>query len=171
MQVFGKQISKWWLLLLAPLSLVALPLLMILCFAVNNFAGAIVGPPAIWNRTRHTLEHNDLVGSYKETERRWDRPKNGSGAALDLHADGSMTVSNLPDDSITTSCLMSGKGTWSGPDGDEKLDLNLISDGAQGSCESGSYQLLELAGQSKPYSLYWVLGDPDSGTGIWLTTQ
>ena len=106
-----------------------------------------------------------------ESERHWDQAKTGPDALLELHSDGSMKVSFLPDDSIGSSCVLSGTGTWSGPDGEQKINLTVNSDGAQGSCESGSYSFLELVGHSKPYTLYWVLGDPDSGTGIWLKRQ
>ena len=82
-----------------------------------------------------------------------------------------MEVESLPVDSITSSCILSGTGQWSGPDEDQKLDLIVTSNGPPGSCESGSYSFLELVGHSKPYGLYWVLGDPDSGTGIWLKKQ
>lgn len=168
MRVFGKQFSYWWFLLIAPVLIISSPLLLILFFAANNFAGAILGPPAIWNRTWHSPPRKDLVGRYIESERHWDQPDTHSKATLELRADGSMNVSALPDDSVTSTCILSGTGTWQGPDEDQKLDLIYISDGSAGSCKSGSYSFLELAGHSEPYDLYWVLGDPDSGTGIWL---
>jgi hypothetical protein len=34
-------------------------------------------------------------------------------------------------------------------------------------CDNSSWSL-ELAGHSKPCSLYMSVGDPDSGTGIWF---
>jgi hypothetical protein len=79
-----------------------------------------------------------------------------------------MTVANLPLEFGETSCTLSGTGSWSGPDDDQQIGLNVISAGATGSCGSGSYSFLELEGHSKPYKLYWVVGDPDSGTGVWL---
>jgi len=46
------------------------------------------------------------------------------------------------------------------------LASNLPSDAELKTCVvSGE---LELAGHSQPYSLYLVIGDPDSGTGIWF---
>jgi hypothetical protein len=87
------------------------------------------------------------------------RPLRGVGAALDLKSDGSMSVRDLPEELRTTSCTLSGAGKWSGPDEDQKLDLNVISDGSPGSCESGSYSFLELAEvvvqirRAAPYSL------------------
>jgi len=171
MRVFGRNLSNWWLLLLVPLLVASFPVLLILFFAGNNLAGAIIGPPAIWNRTWQSPPRGDLVGRYLESERNWDRAKTGPDAALDLRSDGSMSVSFLPDDSITSSCVLSGTGKWTGPDEDQKIDLSVNSDGAPGSCESGSYSSLEIVGHSKPYTLYWVLGDPDSGTGIWLRRQ
>jgi hypothetical protein len=168
MRVFGKQFSNWWLLLILPSLIICAPFLLILFFAANNFAGAIIGPPAIWNRTWNSPPRADLIGKYVESERHWDQPGPYSRVALELRADGSMSVSALPNDSITSTCILSGTGTWRGPDADQKLDLVYTSDGAVGSCKSDSYPFLELAGHSKPYELYWVLGDPDSGTGIWL---
>jgi hypothetical protein len=168
MRVFGKQFSNWWLLLILPSLIICAPFLLIFFFAANNFVGAIVGPPAIWNRMWNSPPRGDLIGKYVESERHWDQPSPYSKAVLDLRADGSMSVSALPDDSIASTCILSGTGTWRGPDADQKLDLVYTSDGAAGSCKSDSYPFLELAGHSKPYELYWVLGDPDSDTGIWL---
>ncbi|SRR5579875_1702989 len=168
MEIFGRKISIWWLLLVPPVLLLAMPASMMLFFMGNHLAGAIIGPPAIWNRPRHTPPRLDLVGNYSEVERHWDKPTTLSPAILTLSADGTMHVTNLPFESGDRVCILSGNGNWSGPDGEQKMDLNLISDGSINSCESGSYSSIELAGRSKPYSLYWVLGDPDSGTGIWL---
>lgn len=171
MQFFGKQLSTWWLLLLFPLVLVCLPLLLISFFALNNLAGAIIGPPAFWNRTRHSPPREALVGRYVETERRWDQSSDHSNAWLELRSDGSMSVGALPEDAITSVCTLSGNGRWGVPDADEKINLFVTSDGAHGSCQSGSYGSFELVGQAEPYGLYWVLGDPDSGTGVWLKKQ
>ena len=171
MQVGGRQFSKWWLLLLIPLFLASAPVLLILFFAGNDLIGAIIGPPAMWERTHNSPPREELVGRYKESKRTWDRPQNGPDAMVELREDGSMEVESLPDDSITGSCMLSGMGQWSGPDEDQKLDLIVTSNGAPGSCESGSYPFMELVGHSKPYGLYWVLGDPDSGTGIWFKKQ
>jgi hypothetical protein len=168
MHVFGKKISNWWLLLAFPIVVLALPALLMLFFMGNNIAGAIVGPPAIWNRTWNTPSQTDLVGEYRETERHWDAPTAHPPANLKLNADKSMEVVNLPYEFADQVCILSGKGTWNGPDEDQKIGLTLNSDGSTGSCVSGLYTSFELSGHSKPYSLYWVLGDPDSGTGIWL---
>jgi hypothetical protein len=171
MRVFGRQVSKWWLLLLLPILIVGSPVLLMLFFAGNHLAGAIVGPPAIWNRPIHTPSQDELVGRYVESERHWDRPKAGPNAALELRSDGTMAVSALPNDSITSTCILSGSGTWS-PGYDQRIDLFVTSDRSPGTCESGGYSsFLDIAGRSKPYSLYWVLGDPDSGTGVWLKRQ
>ena len=140
-------------------------------FAGNNFIGAIIGPPAVWERTHHSPPREDIVGRYKESKRTWDQAKSGPDAMLELRGDGSMAVEALPEDSITSTCILSGTGQWEGPNEDQMLYLVVNSNGAPGSCRSGSYGPLELAGHSKPYGLYWVLGDPDSGTGIWFKQQ
>jgi|GEM_PF-3317341 len=174
MRVFGKHLSKWWLLLFVPVLVLAWPVLLIGFFAANNLAGAILGPPALWERTLNSPPQAELVGFYAESERHWDRPEMSGHATLELHGDGSMNVSDLPNDGITSTCLLSGSGRWSGPTstGDlVKIDLVLVAKDAHGSCAPGSYSFLELVGHAKPYGFYWVLGDPDSGTGIWLKKQ
>jgi hypothetical protein len=171
MRVFGWHISKWWLLLFVPVCVLALPLLLMGFFAANSLAGAIIGPPAIWNRPWHSPPREDLVGRYVETERHWNRPKTGPDAVLELNRDGSMRVSAFPYEFWPNTCTLSGTGRWSGPDEDRDIILAVTSDGAPGSCESGSYSYIEIARHSKPYDLYWILGDPDSGTGVWLKRQ
>jgi len=165
MRVFGRQISKWWLL---PSGLIVCsPLLLPLFFAANNFAGAIVGPPAIWDVPFRHPSQDDLVGRYVESERHGYSEYAGP-AVLELKSDGTMTVNDLPQDSGTNTCTLSGSGSWRAPGGQE-VGLDFNSDGAPGICKSGWYaSSLEVAGHSKSYKLYWVLGDPDSGTGIWL---
>jgi len=167
-RVFGKKFSNWWLALLVPVLIACLPLLLMGFFVANDLAGALIGPPAIWNRTFHSPPRSDLAGQYVETERRWDRSTSGPGAEFELRADGSMRVSGLPQDAITSTCTLSGSGSWTGPNDDQQVDLIVDSDGSPGSCPSGAYQFLQLTGHSKPYGFYWVLGDPDSGTGIWF---
>jgi hypothetical protein len=171
MRILGRQISNWWLLVVLPLLFVAAPVLLIGFFAANNLAGAILGPPAIWNRPRNSPPREELVGTYMESGRREGQRSGGQRVSLLLSADGSMVVNNLPYEFYPSSCILSGKGTWSGPNGDQRIDLTVTSDQAPGSCSSGSYIGLELTGRSKPYGLYWVIGDPDSGTGVWLIRQ
>jgi hypothetical protein len=172
MQILGRRISKWWLLLLLPLAVISSPLLLILFFAGNNLAGAILGPPAIWSRPIHTPLHLDLVGQYRESTRHVDQKASASKAILDLNADDSMSVTAIPYESFgNRTCVLSGRGRWGGPDHDNKINLIYESDRTQGACESGSYPYLEVVGHAKPYGLYWVIGDPDSGTGVWLKTK
>lgn len=171
MRICGRLLSKWWLLLLPPILIMTLPLLLMIFFMGNNLAGAIFGPPAIWNRPRHTPERADLVGNYLESERHLDTAIGHPPATLTLDADGSMSVTNLPFEFGETSCILSGRGTWSGPDEAQQIQLTVSSNGSTGSCKSGFYPAFELAGHSKPYALYWVVGDPDSGTGVWLRSR
>lgn len=170
MRFYGRQVSKWWLFLLLPIAMLGALMLPLLFFAGNNFAGAIIGPPAIWNRPIHAPAQADLVGRYVETKRTWERDENGPKAVLELKSDGTMTVRALPDDRITSLCTLSGSGTWKA-DG-QVINLDFISDGTPGACESASMGgNPQITGRSKPYELYWILGDPDSGTGIWLKRQ
>jgi hypothetical protein len=171
MQVFGRNISKWWLLLFTPALFLCIPLLLFGLIVGGHVVGGIFGPPAVWERTRHSPPRADLAGTYIEAERHWDRPKTGPSASLELHWDGSMAVHALPLDAGSLDCMLSGTGQWEGPWGDQGLYLDFVSDGTPGSCKSGKYGSLQLVGNAKPYRLYWVLDDPDSGTGIWFKRQ
>jgi len=102
-----------------------------------------------------------------ESERHLDETRPPTAASLTLQADGSMTVANLPAEFGTSTCTLYGTGRWAGPD-DDGVRLTVVSDQHLGSCQSGSYAGLELAGHTKPYRLYWIVGDPDSGTGVWF---
>jgi hypothetical protein len=89
---FGKRFSNWWSLALVPIALIASPILLMGFFMANNLAGAMFGPPAIWNRPWQTPSRNDLVGTYMELERPLDDNGPPGSASLTLQADGSMTV-------------------------------------------------------------------------------
>ena len=136
-------------------------------FMANNLAGALFGPPALWNRPWNTPARSDLQGNYVESARHLDDDRSLPAATLVLFSNGSMTVAHLPADYGTSACTLSGTGTWGGPD-DDGLRLMVTSDLRPGSCPSGSYAGLEIAGHSRPYRLYWIVGDPDSGTGVWF---
>jgi hypothetical protein len=171
MKIRGRQISNWWLLLFGALLLLASPLLLMGFFMSNNLAGAIFGPPAIWNRPSKPPSTGDIAGSYRESERHWQDHATTTRATLSLNSDGTMTVTNLPDSNGETGCILSGKGTWSEPDGESKVVLFIQQNDSVATCKTGGYGSFEIAGHSKPYSLYWVLGDPDSGEGVWLKSD
>jgi hypothetical protein len=166
-RAFGKQFSNWWLLAVVPIAVIASPILLMGFFTANNLAGAMFGPPAIWNRPWQGSPRADLIGDYVESERHLDSSGASTSASLTLRADGSMTVANLPANFGTSTCILSGTGSWKGPD-DNGIALRVVSDQKPDSCGSDLYGGLELAGHSKPYRLYWIVGDPDSGTGVWF---
>ena len=173
MKIFGRQISNWWLLLVAVILVVCSPLLLMGFFAANNLAGAIIGPPAIWNRTGHTPPRNDVVGDYVESERRLGSDIKGPPATLSLHADGTMVVKGLPFDEYPGYCVWSGEGQWCLVDDDcANVDLDVLTVGSDNTCShANGDSKIELAGHSQPYKLYWIVGDPDSGTGVWLVKK
>jgi hypothetical protein len=160
-------------MLLAVLLLVlSAPLLLMGFFAANNLAGAIFGPPAIWERPTGTPAHQDIVGEYQETTRRTDDQTHETASSLTLRVDGTMVVEGLPYEIYPNTCTISGTGRWNGPGGDEQqIYLFVTSKEGPGLCASGEYAGLEVTGHSKPYSLYWVLGDPDSGNGVRLSRR
>jgi hypothetical protein len=135
---------------------------------MSHAIGGVLGPPAIWDRPTHTPRRTELVGSYYEFKRTGVREKGAAGAQIELRGDGSMHISALPTDDTTSTCNLSGDGKWGVPDGDNQLTFSIKSDGAEDSCPSGSYSFAALTGHAAPYQIYWVLGDPDSGTGVWL---
>jgi hypothetical protein len=169
MQILRRRLSPWWLLLLVPVLLLALPFIGILLIVAGHIAGGVFGPPAIWNRPRHAPKREELIGRYVESKRSWERQQSGPAASIQLLSDGSIRISALPDDSISAACLLNGSGKWGAPDGEMRISFTFKSDESHGSCRDGSYSGFDLAGQSTPYKLYWILGDPDSGEGIWLT--
>jgi hypothetical protein len=169
MKIRGRNISNWWFLAFGIFLVVASPIFLIGFFAANNFAGAIFGPPAIWDTPRETPKRDDLIGQYSETKRTWNDTGTKTSASVSLLADGTMTVHALPMD-WPDSCLLSGSGRWNGPR-DLKLSLTLTLPSTDNTCKLGEYEYIALAGHSKPYRLYWVIGDPDSGTGVWMARK
>ena len=157
---------------MVPLLVSCVPLLLGGFFAANNLAGAILGPPAIWERPRNTPSYQDIVGEYQQTARRTDDDTRGNPASLTLLADGTMVVENLPYEFYPNTCTISGTGRWEGPHGDnQQIYLIVTSKEGPGLCASGGYAGLEVTGRSKPYSLYWVIDDPDSGYGVRLSRR
>ena len=69
-------------------ALIASPILLMGFFMANNLAGAMFGPPAIWNRPWQAPPRKDLVGNYMESERNLDDSSPPAVASLTLQADG-----------------------------------------------------------------------------------
>lgn len=92
MQVFGKKFSNWWLLVLQPILLLCSPVLLILFFAANNFAGAIIGPPAIMEPYAALATARGSRRPLRGVGTALGSAKIGPDAALDLGNDGSMSV-------------------------------------------------------------------------------
>ena len=171
MRVFGQHFSSWWLLLLLPIGLFGLPSLVGLFFAANLFAGAILGPLAIWEIPWTTPARSELVGRYIESERHLDREAPGPAATVELHQDGTMRVDALPDDLQPGFCTLTGIGTWIAPSSDTELLLHVAAaEKGPHRCESSTYPI-EVTGHWAPHGLYRVAGDPDSGTGIRFRRQ
>jgi hypothetical protein len=166
MRIFGRSISKWWLAPIPPTLALGLPALLMLFFMGNNLAGAVFGPPALWNRPWNSPPRSDLLGTYQESERNLDRTTGATTARITLEADGSMTAFALPSQSELSTCTVSSKGFWGGPYGGT-INIRFPAGVNKSTCDNSSWSL-ELAGHSKPYSLYMSVGDPDSGTGIWF---
>ena len=72
--------------------LVGIPILLLGLIVGGHIVGGILGPPAIWERTRHSPPRTDLIGTYMEAERHWDHSKTGPNAIVELRLDGSMSV-------------------------------------------------------------------------------
>jgi hypothetical protein len=157
------------MLLAVPILIFGAPVLLMGFFAANSLAGAILGPPALWERSSSTPPHQDIVGEYREISRRSEDHTHGN-ASLILREDGTMVVDGLPYEFYPKTCTVSGTGRWTGPRGDDQqIHLVITSKDGPEVCASGEYPGLEVTGRSKPYGLYWVIGDPDSGTGVRLS--
>jgi hypothetical protein len=160
------------MLLAVPLLVLSAPVLLMGFFAANNFAGAIFGPPAIWERPTNTPAYQDIVGEYQETARQTEDQAHGNPASLTLRADGTMVVEGLPYEFYPKTCTITGIGRWEGPRGDyQQIYLVVTSKEGPGLCASGGYGGLEVTGRSNPYSLYWIIGDPDTGYGVRLSRK
>src|ERR1700751_5087645 len=97
-------------------------------FAANNLAGAILGPPAIWERPSTTPARRDIVGDYHETRRTVTGAQTDQ-AFFSLRDDGTMVVEGLPVEFYPKTCTLSGRGTWSVPVGDyQQIYLVVASD-------------------------------------------
>jgi hypothetical protein len=168
MRILGRSISTWWLLLV-PICVLSLPALLILFFAANDFAHAIFGPPVIWYRPRHTPPPAALVGRYSESERSWYTMTSPT-AAVELRSDRSASAWNLPSEVALRTCVISGAGSWSGPDQEGRVRIDFPQSITISACHVAerAYASFELAGHSQPYRLYLIIEDPDSGTGIWF---
>ncbi len=176
MRIFGKERSSRWVVLgsvLLVLASVAIsPLMRMAFFLSNNLAGVVLGPPAIWNRPRQMPSVEDLAGNYIETSRNLDRSFSERNASLELHRDGTMRVSDLPYEQMNQQlCQVSGLGSWSKSFDGDHLDLRLTSTFGEGQCPEGDYSGFAIAGHIKPYSLYWIVSDSNSGTGVWLASN
>jgi hypothetical protein len=149
------------MLLAVPLVVLGAPMLLIGFFAANNFAGAILGPPAIWERPKNSVSRQDVVGEYVEISRNTTDQVPSKKATLALRADGTMVVEGLPYEFYPDTCTITGTGTWNGPDDNElKIDLSLTSDGSSGVCPPGGIN-------------FWSRPDVPSHTGSigWLAIR
>ena len=171
MKIRGRQIANGWLLVLGGAILLVSPFLLMGFFLANDLAGAILGPPAIWNRAWHAPAGGDLAGSYHESERHWKGGSPSIRASLQLNSDGTMTMNNFPNSDGELNCVMSGSGSWKMDDSQVDLILEKYDNSSTCKIEGLPYGImgaLAVAGHSKPYTLYRTLGDPDSGEGVWL---
>ncbi len=168
MRFFGRNISRWWLIAAPPVLLMLLPGMLMLFFFGNNLAGAVFGPPAIWNRPWDSPQRADMFGTYLESRRNLDQAVEFKHpAVITLRDDGSMIVSDLPTQSELSGCTVSAKGFWGGPWGDT-IDIRFMPSQDKRACDRSEYWSIQIASRSKPYRLYMPVGDPDSGTGIWF---
>jgi len=174
MKILRWRFSNWWLSVIIPIGIILVPVFFFGLIVASHLAGAVLGPPAIWNRPLTTPSRSEIAGSYHEVKRVWQDGISGPHATLRLKDDGTMTVTNLPKSDGIESCMLSASGTWGmSLDDVSGIDLTVLKTDSSTTCKleglpygiSGAFN---IAGHRKPYSLYWILGDPDSGEGIWF---
>jgi hypothetical protein len=174
MKILRWRLSNWWLLALVLIAIISVPLLLFGLIIGGHIVGGIVGPPAIWNRPLAQPSRTEIVGSYHEVERHWQDGLTGPPATMRFNEDGTMTLANLPQSDGIKNCMLSASGAWRiAADGDSEIDLTVLKTEGSTTCKLeglpyGISGILSIAGHWPPHSLYWVLGDPDSGEGIWF---
>lgn len=146
--------------------------------SVAVFAMALVACHGIqWSEldfTRHRPSRADLIGKWVPTPVSLRDMKERGGYAiskheLDLHADGTFSVINMPDwwnnfggESHRT--LQSGSGVWSVQQEDDGVAVWLI----YLDFVDRHRISLNLRHQKPPYSIHIMLGDPDTGRAMLL---
>ncbi|CAN5393173.1 hypothetical protein BH09SUM1_BH09SUM1_33610 [soil metagenome] len=142
--------------------------------------------PYGWLYTRNKPNPSDLVGVYtpvakslafiKDEGHYKPRP-----ASIALFADGTMTISNIPDwwnNGWGTSGGGFDSGTCTWKLNQDKWRCNLwINFSKTDQFDSLKREHkpfngeMELTGQKPPYKIYLIVGDPDSDEGIWFEKQ
>jgi hypothetical protein len=145
MKILRRRLSNWWLLVFVPIAIISVPLLLFGLIVGGHIVGGIVGPPSIWNRPSTPPARADLAGSYRESERHWQDHTTATPTTLTLNSDGTMTVANLPDSNGETQSILSGKGRWSGPDGNSGLVLFIQQYDSAATCKTGGYGSFEIS--------------------------
>jgi hypothetical protein len=178
MQVFGRRHPRWLVVSAVALCVLALPFILIFGMGLSHAIGSMIGPPSIWARTRDLPANAALAGTYRVEKNTVDKSGSeytndrgrSSRAELVLAEDGTMSAHDLPVEStFTRLCFLSGHGTWASTKLQEAgITLYVVSDNSADACADGGYGFAELMGQHFPYTIYWDVGDPDSGAGLEL---
>jgi hypothetical protein len=133
----------------------------------------IVMGAACSGRPRAEPSKAELVGKYALTEipaaRRSQTSTDGPAATVQLEADGSFEIDGLPScfaDDRAPSKRLTGTiaGQWSVTQlqGEYVLELLVKS----GPLQHGWNLGVEIRGRAAPFELYFVVGDPDTGTEL-----
>ena len=173
---------KWfWLVLVIPLVFASLPLILIAMLLGSRLLSILIGPVNIWNTTREPPPPEALAGLYQVARDKHFREQEpglflSEGSGLRLASDHSLDVIDLPAfDGFgkPLNCHYNGTGTWSlyGGGTDIQLNLNMTESriarpGSVPSCGKENFSLIELLGQSAPFSLWYDIGDPDEEQGL-----
>ena len=175
--------KRWLLLLLIPVGIAAIPFLVFGMFIGTELLSMVAGPVNIFNTPRRAPSATEIAGYYRLSKKRDRAP---TGATLSEHsgirlgADHRLEMTDVPsfaDPGERPTCNYNGTGKCSfSDDGEARLDLNVDEStpprpGDLPSCGAAGLWLFEVLGHSRPYRIWYGIGDPDSEQGLTYELQ
>jgi hypothetical protein len=176
--------KRWLLLLLIPLGLAAIPVLLFGMLLGTRLLSIVVGPVNIFNTPRHAPRAGEMAGYYrlsKEARRAPRGAKLSERSGFRLDADHRFEMTDVPsfgEFGEQPNCYYDVAGKWGLRDDGEGVILYLTMDeltpapGDRPLCApAGLYGVFEVLGHSRPYRIWYGIGDPDSDEGLTYVLQ
>jgi hypothetical protein len=175
--------KRWLLLLLIPVAIVAVPVLLFGMLIGTRLLSMVAGPVNIFNTPGHAPSAAEIAGYYRLSKDVNRAPRGGilsERAGFSLGSDHRLEMTEMPAfDGFGESlnCDYNGTGSWSSSsDGDVQLYLSIETStpsrpGKQTSCGATGSGGFEVLGHSRPYRIWYWIGDPDSEQGLTYELQ
>jgi hypothetical protein len=170
------------LLLLIPAAIVAIAVILVAVMGSRALA-LVAGPVNIFNAPWHAPSATEIAGYYrlsKETNRPPEGNKLPRNAGIRLGKDHVLEITDVPsfgDFGAQPKCNYNGTGKWGFGGEGVKLYLNIDAStrsqpGDLPSCApAGLYGVFDVLGHSRPYRIWYWIGDPDSEQGLTFELQ